>query len=105
MMVLVEAAKSAVYYAACVADEKSAQLFEAAAVAKSFCSDAFNTCAGEAIQLHGGIGFTWEHDAHLYFKRARAAANLLGDVAYQREQLAAGLLDNAQPLLRQLGGV
>lgn len=105
MMVLVEAAKSAVYYAACAADEDPAQLFEAAAVAKSYCSDAFSQCAGDAIQLHGGIGITWEHDAHLYFKRARATANLLGDPMHQRECLAAGLLDDTQPLLRQLGAI
>ena len=104
MMVLVEAAKSAVYYAACAADEDGAQLLEAAAVAKSFCSDAFSRCAGAAIQLHGGIGITWEHDAHLYFKRARSSSNLLGDVHYQRERIAGGLFDGDQPLLRQLGG-
>lgn len=103
MMVLVEAAKSATWYAACAADEDAGQLFEAAAVAKSYCSDAFSQCAGDAIQLHGGIGITWEHDAHLYFKRARATANLLGDPMYQREHIAAGLLDDTQPLLQQLG--
>lgn len=104
MMVLVEAAKSAVYYAACAADEDDMQLQEAAAVAKSFCADAFNRCAGAAIQLHGGIGITWEHEAHLYFKRARASSNLLGDIRHQREQIARGLFDADQPLLRQLGG-
>jgi len=105
MMVRIEAAKSAVYYAACAADEDPALLPEAAAVAKSFCSDIFNLCAGDAIQLHGGIGFTWEHDAHLYFKRARASANLLGDTIHQREQIAQQLFDGDQPLLRQLGGL
>lgn len=105
MMVQIEAAKSAVYYAACAADEDPAQLFEAAAVAKSFASDVFAKCAGDAIQLHGGIGFTWEHEAHLYFKRARASANLLGDALYQREQIAQLLFDGDQPLLRQLGGL
>lgn len=105
MMVQIEAAKSAVYYAACAAGEEPALLAEAAAVAKSFCGDAFFKCAGDAIQLHGGIGFTWEHDAHLYFKRARASANLLGDVRYQREQIAQQLFDGDQPLLRQLGGL
>lgn len=104
MMVAVEAARSAVYYAACAADEAPALLAEAAAVAKSFCSDTFNHCASEAIQLHGGIGFTWEHDAHLYFKRARASTNLLGDAIHHREQLAAQLLDDDQPLLQMLGG-
>ena len=87
MMVQVEAARSASWYAACVADEQGAQLAEAAAIAKSYCCDAFYDCAAGAIQLHGGIGFTWEHDAHLYFKRARATATLLGSPAWQREQL------------------
>lgn len=88
MMVLVEAAKSAVYYAACTADENPEQLAEAAAVAKAYCADAFFKCAGEAIQIHGGIGYTWEHDAQLYFKRARASMNLLGDSRFQREAIA-----------------
>lgn len=88
MMVMVEAAKSAIYYAAVTADEQGAELPEAAALAKAYCSDAFNHCAGGAIQLHGGIGFTWEHDAHLYFKRARGSSTLLGDATYHREQIA-----------------
>jgi alkylation response protein AidB-like acyl-CoA dehydrogenase len=87
MMVQVEAARSASWYAACVADEQDSELAEAAAIAKSYCCDAFYDCAANAIQLHGGIGFTWEHDAHLYFKRARATATLLGSPAWQREQL------------------
>jgi alkylation response protein AidB-like acyl-CoA dehydrogenase len=99
MMVLVEAAKSAVYYAACTATENPALLNEAAAVAKAYCADAFFKCAGEAIQIHGGIGYSWEHDAHLYFKRARASMNLLGDSRYQREQIAAQLFDGAITLL------
>jgi len=88
LMVLVESAKSAVYYAACTADEGSDELQEAASVARAYASDTFTACAGEAIQLHGGIGFTWEYDAQLYFKRARAAATLLGDPAYHRERIA-----------------
>src|SRR5215469_7204699 len=87
MMIQVEAARSAAWYAACVADEGGAELAEAAAVAKSYCCDAFFDCAANAIQLHGGIGFTWEHEAHLYFKRARATATLLGSPAWQRERL------------------
>jgi alkylation response protein AidB-like acyl-CoA dehydrogenase len=86
-MVEVEAAKSAAWYAACVAQERSAELAEAAAIAKSYCCDAFFDCAANAIQLHGGLGFTWEHEAQLYFKRARASAMLLGSPAWQRERL------------------
>jgi len=87
MMIEVEAAKSAAWFAACVADEQRTELAEAAAIAKSYCCDAYFDCAANAIQLHGGIGFTWEHDAHLYFKRARATATLLGSPAWQRERL------------------
>ena len=87
MMIAVEAAKSAAWYAACVADERREELAEAAAIAKSYCCDAFFDCAANAIQLHGGIGFTWEHEAHLYFKRARAAATLLGSPGWHRERL------------------
>ena len=87
MMIAVEAARSAAWYAACVADERREELAEAAAIAKSYCCDAFFDCAAHAIQLHGGIGFTWEHDMHLYFKRARAAATLLGSPGWQRERL------------------
>lgn len=88
MMVEVEAARSAAWYAACVAEQGGDELAEAAAIAKSYCCDAFFDCAASAIQLHGGVGFTWEHEAHLYFKRARASAMLLGSPAWQRERLA-----------------
>jgi alkylation response protein AidB-like acyl-CoA dehydrogenase len=100
MMVQVEAAKSAAWYAASVADEDGAQLGEAAAIAKSYCCDAFYDCAASAIQLYGGVGYTWEHDAHLYFKRARASASLLGSPAWQRERLlrVLGLGEAATPL-------
>ena len=99
MMVLLEAARSASWYAACVADEHPGELAEAAAIAKASSSDAFFNCASNAIQLHGGIGFTWEHDAHLYFKRARAVSTLLGSPAWQREQLAR-LLIHTSPVSR-----
>jgi alkylation response protein AidB-like acyl-CoA dehydrogenase len=87
MMIEVEAAKSAAWYAACVAAQGGGELAEAAAIAKSYCCDAFFDCAANAIQIHGGLGFTWEHEAHLYFKRARASATLLGSPAWQRERL------------------
>jgi alkylation response protein AidB-like acyl-CoA dehydrogenase len=104
MMVQVEAAKSAVYYAACTADENPDQLLEAAAVAKAYCADAFFKCAGEAIQIHGGIGYTWEHDAHLYFKRARSSMNLLGDTRYHRETIAEQLFSGTIELFGRPAG-
>lgn len=88
MMVLVEQARSAVYWAACAADEGTDDALLAAHSAKAFATDAYFECAGAMIQLHGGIGFTWEHDAHLFFKRARANQTLLGSPAWHREQVA-----------------
>jgi alkylation response protein AidB-like acyl-CoA dehydrogenase len=88
MMVEVETAKTAALYAACTADENPAGLVEAAAIAKAYCSDAFLNSAGNAIQLHGGVGFTWDIDAHLYFRRARATATMLGDADQHRERIA-----------------
>lgn len=87
MFVLVESARSAVLNAAAAADESPRELPAAAALAKAYCSDAFFHTAGEAIQLHGGIGFTWEHDAHLYFKRAQASRQLFGTPDRHRERL------------------
>jgi alkylation response protein AidB-like acyl-CoA dehydrogenase len=99
MMLKTEVARSGTYYAACVAAEAlgggpmGGELHEAASVAKSYCSDAYFAVAGEALQLHGGVGFTWEYDVHLYFKRAKAAEHLFGNGAAHRERLAALLLD------------
>lgn len=89
--VLVESARSAALGAAFAADEDPGALPRAAAVAKSVCSEAFSVVAGEMIQLHGGIGITWEHDAHRYFKRAHGAGELFGPPARHRARLAAGL--------------
>lgn len=89
--VQVESARSAALGAAFAADEDPAALPRAAAVAKSVCSEAFSAVAGEMIQLHGGIGITWEHDAHRYFKRAHGSGELFGSPAGHRERLAVGL--------------
>ncbi|MDI3387515.1 acyl-CoA dehydrogenase family protein [Streptomyces sp. B-S-A8] len=89
--VLVESGRSAALGAAFAAAEGSAELSRRAAVAKSACSEAFSTVASEMIQLHGGIGITWEHDAHRYFKRAHGATQLLGTPAWHRRRIAAGL--------------
>jgi alkylation response protein AidB-like acyl-CoA dehydrogenase len=85
MLIEVESAKSAAYHAAgSTADE----LGVAAAIAKAYCSEAYFHVAAETIQVHGGIGFTWEHDAHLYFRRAKSSQLLLGDEHYHRERFA-----------------
>ena len=59
-----------------------------ASLAKAYCSEAYSHAAAENIQIHGGIGFTWEHPAHLYFKRAKSSELLFGDPTYHRELLA-----------------
>jgi alkylation response protein AidB-like acyl-CoA dehydrogenase len=84
----VEMARSAAYYAAWSAAEAAEELSVVAPIAKGACTEAFFHAAAEAIQIHGGIGFTWEHDAHLYFKRAKSSQLLFGDTTHQRELLA-----------------
>ncbi len=84
----IELAKSAGYYSWWVADERQEELAEAASVAKSVCADTFLLAAAEGIQIHGGIGFTWEHDAHLYLKRAKGSEILFGDATAHRARLA-----------------
>jgi alkylation response protein AidB-like acyl-CoA dehydrogenase len=88
MLLETESAKSAAYYAGWAAAENNDELPVVASLAKAYCSDAYFHAAAENIQIHGGIGFTWEHDAHLYFKRAKSSELLLGDPTYHRELLA-----------------
>ncbi len=93
MLLEVESARSAALYAALVVDrflgDRGADdLPAAAAMAKATCSDAYAFVAGETIHLHGGLGFTWDHDAHLYFKRAKSSRLLFGDPGHHRERLA-----------------
>jgi len=88
MLLEVESAKSAAYYAAWCAAEDNDELPAMASLAKSYCSEAYFHAASENIQIHGGIGFTWEHPAHLYFKRAKTSELLFGDPTYHRELLA-----------------
>ena len=88
MLVAVETARSALYYAACIADDGSDDLTTNASLAKAWCSEAYFQCAAESIQIHGGVGFTWEYDPHLHFKRARASESWLGDPNYHRERIA-----------------
>jgi alkylation response protein AidB-like acyl-CoA dehydrogenase len=84
MMLEVETAKSAAYYAMWAAAGESDDLSAVASLAKAHCSDAYFHVAAENIQVHGGIGFTWEHPAHLYFKRAKSSQLLFGDAIYHR---------------------
>jgi alkylation response protein AidB-like acyl-CoA dehydrogenase len=88
MLLEVESAKSAAYYAGWAAAEDSDELPVVASLAKAYCSDAYFHATAENIQIHGGIGFTWEHPAHLYFKRAKSSELYLGDPTYHRQLLA-----------------
>ncbi len=88
MLMEVEMARSAAYYAGWAAAEDPDELPLAASLAKAYCSDAYFHAAAENIQIHGGIGFTWEHDAHLYFRRAKSSEIYLGDATYHRELVA-----------------
>ncbi len=88
MLLQVEGAKSATYYAAWAVANDVEEAPLAAAIAKAYASDAFRTVAGEGIQIHGGIGFTWDHDMHLYFKRAKGSECTYGDGTYNREIVA-----------------
>jgi alkylation response protein AidB-like acyl-CoA dehydrogenase len=88
MLLEVESAKSAAYYAGWCAAELNDELPSVASLAKAYCSEAYFHASAENIQIHGGIGFTWEHPAHLYFKRAKSSELLFGDPTYHRELLA-----------------
>lgn len=93
MLLYTESARSAAYYAAwaLAADDPAAP--RAAAVAKCYCSEAGRLVGNRACQIHGGVGFTWEHDLHLYYKRAKLAESLLGDPTFHRRRLAQAILD------------
>ncbi len=88
MLLEVESAKSAAYYGMWCAAELNDELPSVASLAKAYCSEAYFHATAENIQIHGGIGFTWEHPAHLYFKRAKSSELLFGDPTYHRELLA-----------------
>ncbi len=89
MLLEVESLRSAVGYAAAAVAEDSSEIPALAPLVKAYASETYFHVAAENIQIHGGIGFTWEHDAHLYFKRAKSSELFLGDAAYHRERLAA----------------
>lgn len=86
MLMKVESAKSAAYHAARVADDQG-EFTLASHLAGSVSSESYVWAAAETIQIHGGVGFTWEHDAHLYLKRAKASSLVLGDPRFHRDRL------------------
>ena len=91
MLIKIEKGRTAAYYAAAVADEQPERLGEAASIAKATANTMLVECAEAAIQLHGGQGFTWEQDLHLYLKRAKACEFTYGDTKWHLDRIAHGL--------------
>jgi len=88
ILVELEGARSAAYYGAWAADASPEELPIVASIAKATSSEAFFRAAADNVQMHGGIGVTWEHDAHLYLKRATTSSELLGDPSSHRQRIA-----------------
>ena len=88
-----ESSRSAAYYAAWALGEQTEDASVAASIAKVYASDAGRTVGNRSIQCHGGIGFTWESDLHLYYRRAKALETLLGDATFHRERIACMVID------------
>ncbi len=88
MAIDVEGAVNITYYAAWAVSENDPEIAMAASMAKEWCSDIYTRAAADGIQIHGGIGFTWDHDMHLYFKRAKSSEVTYGDGDYHREKVA-----------------
>ena len=83
-----ESARSAVYYAGWALEENSPDAATAVSIAKMYASDAARTVGNRGIQIHGGMGFTWENDLHLYYRRAKASETAFGDATFHRERIA-----------------
>ncbi|MDX6692922.1 MAG: hypothetical protein QOF02_525 [Blastocatellia bacterium] len=94
MLLLTESARSAAYYAAWALTEGDAQAGVAVSIAKAYCSDAYREVCNRGVQVHGGIGFTWEHDLQLYYKRSKSSETLFGDATFHRERIARFIVDD-----------
>ncbi len=90
-----ESARAAAYYAAWTLGENSPESATATSIAKMYASDAARTVGNRGIQVHGGMGFTWENDVQLYYKRAKASETMLGDATFHRDRIAREAIDNA----------
>jgi alkylation response protein AidB-like acyl-CoA dehydrogenase len=93
MLLLTESARSAAYYAAWALTERDPKASLAVSMAKAYCSDAYREVSNRGVQVHGGIGFTWEHDLQLYYKRGKSSETLFGDANYHRERVARHVVD------------
>jgi len=90
-----ESSRSAVYYAGWALEENSPDASTAVSIAKMYASDAARTVGNRGIQIHGGMGFTWENDIHLYYRRAKASETAFGDATFHRERIASAVIDSA----------
>ena len=90
-----ESSRSAVYYAGWALEENSPDAATAVSIAKMYASDAARTVGNRGIQIHGGMGFTWENDIHLYYRRAKASETAFGDATFHRERIALMVIDSA----------
>jgi alkylation response protein AidB-like acyl-CoA dehydrogenase len=90
-----ESSRSATYYAAWALEENVPDAATAVSVAKMYASDASRNVGNRGIQVHGGMGFTWENDIHLYYRRAKASETMLGDAVFHRERIARLVIDGA----------
>jgi len=89
-----ESARSAVYYAGWALEENSPDASTAVSIAKMYASDAGRTVGNRGIQIHGGMGFTWENDVHLYYRRAKGSETAFGDATFHRERIASLVIDS-----------
>jgi alkylation response protein AidB-like acyl-CoA dehydrogenase len=95
MLVLTESSRSAAYYAAYAVQNRLPEARVAVSIAKAYASDAYREVGNKGIQCHGGMGFTWENDLHLYYRRAKASELAFGDATYHRERIASLVIDRA----------
>jgi len=100
MLVWTESSRSAAYYAAYAIEEGIPEARLAVSVAKAYASDAYREVGNRAIQVHGGMGFTWENDAHLFYRRAKVSELMFGDATFHREQIAKLVID-ARPVRQE----
>jgi alkylation response protein AidB-like acyl-CoA dehydrogenase len=92
-----ESSRSAAYYAAWTLQQGTADAPVAVSIAKAYASDAGRSVGNHGIQVHGGMGFTWENDIHLYYRRAKASETMFGDATFHRARIAGQVIDAAAP--------
>jgi alkylation response protein AidB-like acyl-CoA dehydrogenase len=97
MLLMTESARSAVYYAAWLMGNDPEQAPLAVSMAKAYTSDGYREVGNLAVQVHGGIGFTWDENVHFYYKRAKASELMFGDATFHRERIARLVIDASEP--------